>query len=161
MGKKAVEKEKDAVTWLRLGGFTIREDAVEPLLALFAPAPTPGGLFVDKFTKLFPEFSTEEAREIEKFGKYGGAEILNHNGDYHFRALLPVIDPRLDVVLRFLKRAAKPDQVIFAELVTVWFQGWGTDYKIKGWRVLKDGTLRPLELGFKDPETGEFWALQR
>jgi hypothetical protein len=136
--------------YLRLGAVVLREDVVEPLANLFA-GPNEG--FADRLAELFPGLSAEEVREAEKLKVLGGAGV---NGVL-FRAWYPVENPHLDGLLRFLGRVAEPGQAIVAEELRL--NPWGVDHRLRGWKVLEDGSFRPLQAGLKDSQTGEFWPV--
>ncbi len=141
------KKNKNGVRHLTLGAVVLRKEVVEPLETLFA-GPDEG--FADKLTELFPGLSAEEVREVAKLKAHGG----DINGVV-FRAWYPVENPHLDGLLRFLGRVAEPGQAIVAEELKI--TPWGVDRKLRGWKVLEDGSFRPLQAGFKDPQTGEFF----
>jgi len=141
--------KENGTTYVKLGAVVLRKEVAEPLAALFA-GPYEG--FADGLANLFPGLSAEETREAEKLKAYG-ADI----NEVVFRAWYPVVNPHLDGLLRFLGRVADPDQAIVVEEIKV--TPWGVDHKLRGWKALGDGTFQPLQVGLKDPQTGEFWPL--
>ncbi len=142
------KKNKNGVRYVTLGAVILRKDVVEPLEALFA-GPDEG--FTDGLARLFPDLSAEEVREAEKIKTHGGPDI---NG-YLFRAWYPIENPHLTALLRFLGRVAVPGQAIVAGEFK--FHPLGVDHKLRGWKILEGGTFQPLQVGFKDPQTGEFF----
>jgi len=121
----------------------LKEEITEPLKEMLA-------LDEDGFAReaaaLFPDLPEEVLREGYDFLQASAADIA---GD----RLWPtegVQSPRLDRLLVFLGKIAQPGTLIAADL----------DGEIAGWAVQEDGSVKELEPGFRDPETGAFWPLE-
>jgi len=102
--------------------------------------------FVREAAALFPDLPEEVLREGYDFLQASAADVAGER-------LWPVEgvqSPRLDKLLPFLGKIAQPGTLIAADL----------DGGIAGWAVQEDGSLRELEPGFRDPETGAFWPLE-
>jgi hypothetical protein len=102
--------------------------------------------FLREAALLFPDLPEEVLREGYDFLQASAADVA---GDL----LWPtegVQSPRLDKLLPFLGKIAQPGTLIAADL----------DGEMAGWVVQEDGSLRKLEPGFREPETGAFWPLE-
>jgi hypothetical protein len=102
--------------------------------------------FVREAGTLFPDLPEEVLREGYDFLQGSSADI---RGDQ----LWPtegVGSPRLEKLLPFLGKIAQPGTLIAADL----------EGEMAGWAVQEDGSVKELEPGFRDPETGVFWPLE-
>jgi len=121
----------------------LREGLRDPLKRMLALDEDP---FVREAAALFPDLPEEVLREGYDFLQASAADVAGER-------LWPVEgvqSPRLDKLLPFLGKIAQPGTLIAADL----------DGGIAGWAVQEDGSLRELEPGFRDPETGAFWPLE-
>ncbi len=124
-------------------GIRLREEIAEPLKGMLGLDEED---FVEKATVLFPDLPEEVLREGYDFLQASAADVAGG-------LLWPtegVQSPRLGKLLPFLGKIAQPGTLIAADL----------DGEIAGWAVQEDGSLRELEPGFRDPETGAFWPLE-
>jgi hypothetical protein len=124
-------------------GIRLREEIAGPLKGMLALDEDD---FLREAAALFPDLPEEVLREGYDFLQGSSADI---KGDQ----LWPtegVGSPRLGKLLPFLGKIARPGTLIAADL----------DGEIAGWAVQGDGTVKELEPGFRDPETGAFWPLE-
>jgi len=101
--------------------------------------------FLREAATLFPGLPEEVLREGYDFLQGSAAAVSGER-------LWPaegVESPHLDKLLPFLGKIARPGTLIAADL----------DGEITGWAVQEDGSVKELEPGFRDPETGAFWPL--
>jgi len=123
-------------------GIRIREEIAKPLKEMLALEEDD---FVQQAAALFPDLPEEVLREGYDFLQASAADVASDR-------LWPtegVQSPRLDKLLLFLGKIAQPGTLIAADL----------DGEIAGWMVQEDGSVKELEPGFRDPETGAFWPL--
>jgi hypothetical protein len=124
-------------------GIRLREEIAEALKGMLALDEDD---FLREAAALFPDLPEEVLREGYDFLQGSSVDI---KGDQ----LWPtegVQSPRLDKLLPFLGKIARPGTLIAADL----------DGEIAGWAVQEDGSVKELEPGFRDPETGAFWPLE-
>jgi hypothetical protein len=124
-------------------GIRLREGIAEPLKRMLALDEDD---FVREAAALFPDLPEEVLREGYDFLQGSAADVA---GDRLWPAE-GVQSPRLGKLLPFLGKIAQPGTLIAADL----------DGEIAGWAVQGDGSVKELEPGFRDPETGAFWPLE-
>jgi hypothetical protein len=136
-------EEANSMGWMAyFRGIRLREEMAKPLREMLALEEDD---FVQQAAALFPDLPEEVLREGYDFLQASAADVA---GD----RLWPtegVQSPRLDKLLLFLGKITQPGTLIAADL----------DGEIAGWMVQEDGSVKELEPGFRDPDTGAFWPL--
>jgi hypothetical protein len=150
------------ITWVEfLRAIRVREGLEETLAEIFPPRPFSDiEAITAKVKRVFPDLPEDVLGEV---GKLEGLEVWRaENGEAELHILLPVKEPNLDALLKFLVRVGQPGEAIILREVKRLYHPTlndGVRVKVAGW-VIEERGVRPLELGVFDPPTGRFWEVR-
>jgi hypothetical protein len=159
--KEKMEGEMIWITWVEfLRAIKARKGLEETLAEIFPPRPFSDiEAITAKAEKAFPDLPEDVLGEV---GKLEGLEVWQaENGEAELHITLPVKEPNLDALLKFLVRVGQPGEAIILREVKRLYKpdlNEGVRMKIAGW-LIEEKRVRPLELGFLDPATGKFWEI--